>query len=110
MIKWTNQDLDEFCKQAVELLNKKKGLQLEFINCWLFSNSVGSNFHIVYRNEFLNKNFEINRNGSILQDKDIGVDNIAGLLKIGDIKKRIILRIAYFIHHDCKRNMGTNNG
>ena len=105
MLKWTNQELDEFCKQAIELLNAKKKLSLVFMNCWLFSNSCGSNFHIVYRNEFLNQNFEVNRNGNILQDKDIGVDNIAGLLKVTDIKKRIALRIAYFILHDCKRHM-----
>lgn len=105
MTKWTSQDLDDFCRQAVELLNKKKGLQLEFINCWLFSNSAGSNFHIVYHNEFLNQTFEVNRNGNILQDKDIGVDNIAGLNKVTDLRQKIILRIAFYIHHDCKRHM-----
>ena len=104
---WTSQELDEFCKQAVDLLNKKKNLQITFENCWLFSNSVGSNFHIIYKNEFLNQTFEINRNGSVLQDKNIGIDTIAGLLKITDIKQKIILRLAYYIYHDCKKHMET---
>ena len=33
MATWTNQDLDDFCEQAIKLLNNKKQLQLEFKNC-----------------------------------------------------------------------------
>ena len=50
-----NQELNDLCEQAIELLNKKKQLQLKLKNCWLFSNSSGSNLHIVFDNEFLNK-------------------------------------------------------
>lgn len=107
MIKWTEQELDELCENAIELLNKKKHLQLALVNCWLFSNSAGSNFHIVYHNEFLNQNFEITTNGGILQDKKLIVDKAAGLENIEDLKLKIALRIAYFIHRSCKRNMET---
>lgn len=105
MMKWTSQDLDDFCRQAVELLNKKKGLHLEFVNCWLFSNSAGSNFHIVYRNKFLEQSFEISRNGKILQDGTVGVDKIAEIERIEDLKLKIVLRIAYYIFRDCKQEM-----
>jgi hypothetical protein len=105
MLTWTSQDLDDFCEQAVELLNKKKQLQLELRNCWLYSNSSGSNFHIIYHNEFLNKDFHLCRNGKILQEGTIGVDKVADLEKVGDIKLKIVLRIAYFIYKNCQREM-----
>lgn len=107
MLTWTSQDLDDFCEQAVELLNKKKHLQLELRNCWLFSNSSGSNFHIVYHNKFLNKDFNLCRNGRILQKGTIGVDEVAGLEKVNDIKLKIVLRIAYFIYRNCQKEMET---
>ena len=109
MLTWTNQDLDYFCEQAVELLNKKKQLQLELRNCWLYSNSSGSNFHIIYRNNFLNKDFHLCRNGKILQDGTIIVDKVAELEKVDDIKLKIALRIAYFIYRDCQREMKEEN-
>lgn len=105
MLTWTSQDLDNFCEQAIELLNKKKQLQLKLRNCWLFSNSSGSNFHIVYHNEFLNKDFNLCRNGRILQKVTIGVDEVAGLEKVNDIKLKIVLRIAYFIYRSCQKEM-----
>ena len=105
MLMWTNQELDDFCEQAIELLNKKKQLQLKLKNCWLFSNSSGSNLHIVYRNEFINAEFHLCRNGRILQDGNIGVDKAADLEKVDDIKLKIALRIAYLIYKDCQRAM-----
>lgn len=108
MLTWTNQDLNDFCEQAVELLNEKKRLQLELKNCWLYSNSSGSNFHIIYYNEFLNKDFHLCRNGRILQEKTIDVDMVAGLKEVDDIKLKIVLRIAYFIYKDCQREMKEN--
>ena len=33
MATWTNQELNDFCEQAIELLNKKKQLQLKLKNC-----------------------------------------------------------------------------
>ena len=109
MLTWTSQDLDDFCEQAVELLNKKKQLQLKLQNCWLFSNSSGSNFHIVYRNEVLNKDFNLCKNGRILQEGTVGVDKAAGLEKIKGIKLKIVLRIAYFIYMSCRKEMETIN-
>ena len=53
MLKWTNEEIDDFCEQAIKLLNNKKQLQLELKNCWVFSNSSGTNLHIVYYNKFL---------------------------------------------------------
>ena len=105
MLTWTNQELDDFCEQAIELLNKKKQLQLKLKNCWLFSNSSGSNLHIVYRNEFINADFHLCRNGRVLQEGTIGVDKAADLEKIDDIKLKIALRIAYLIYKDCQRAM-----
>ena len=107
MLTWTNQDLDDFCEQAVELLNKKKQLQLELRNCWLYSNSSGSNFHIVYHNEVLNKDFNLCKNGRILQEGTVGVDKVAGLEKIKGIKLKIVLRIAYFIYMSYRKEMRT---
>ena len=105
MTTWTNQELDNFCEHAIELLNKKKQLQLELRNCWLFSNSSGSNHHIVFYNGFLNKEFHLCRNGRVLQEGTIGVDKVADLEKITDIKLKIALRIAYFIYKECQRAM-----
>lgn len=105
MTTWTNQELDDFCERAIELLNKKKQLQLELRNCWLFSNSSGSNFHIIYRNESINADFHLCGNGIILQEGAISVDKVADLEKITDIKLKIALRIAYFIYKDCQREM-----
>ena len=105
MLTWTNQELDDFCEQAIKLLNNKKQLQLEFKNCWLFSNSSGSNFHIIYRNEFINADFHLCGNGIILQEGAISVDKVADLEKITDIKLKIALRIAYFIYKDCQKEM-----
>ena len=105
MMTWNNQDLDDFCEQAIKLLNNKKQLQLKLKNCWLFSNSSGSNLHIVYRNEFINADFHLRRNGRVLQEGTIGVDKVADLEKIDDIKLKIALRIAYFIYKDCQRAM-----
>ena len=105
MLTWTNQELDDFCEQAIELLNKKKQLQLELRNCWLFSNSSGSNLHIVFYNEFLNKEFHLCKNGKVLQEGNISVDKAADLEKVDDIKLKIALRIAYLIYKDCQRAM-----
>ena len=105
MTTWTGQDLDNFCEHAIELLNKKKQLQLELKNCWLFSNNSGSNLHIVYRNKFINADFHLCRNGRVLQEGTIGVDKVADLEKIDDIKLKIALRISYLIYKDCQRAM-----
>ena len=95
-----NQELIDFCEQAIELLNKKKQLQLELRNCWLFSNSSGSNFHIIYHDESINADFHLCGNGIVLQEGAIGVDKVAGLEKVDDIKLKIVLRIAYFIYKE----------
>ena len=100
-----NQELNDLCEQAIELLNKKKQLQLKLKNCWLFSNSSGSNLHIVYRNEFINADFHLCRNGKVLQEGTIGIDKAADLEKVDDIKLKIVLRIAYFIYKDCQKAM-----
>jgi len=105
MLTWTSQDLDDFCEQAIKLLNKKKQLQLELRNCWLYSNSSGSNFHIIYHNNFLDKDFHLCRNGKILQELSPDTDRAAGLKEVDDIKLKIVLRIAYFIYKDCQREM-----
>ena len=105
MLTWTNQELDDFCEQAIELLNKKKQLQLELRNCWLFSNSSGSNLHIVFYNGFLNKEFHLCGNGRVLQENATRIDKVADLEKITDIKLKIALRIAYLIYKDCQRAM-----
>lgn len=101
----TNQELDDFCERAIELLNKKKRLQLELRNCWLFSNSFGSNLHIVFYNEFLNKEFHLCGNGRVLQENAANIDKAADLEKVADIKLKIALRIAYLIYKDCQRAM-----
>ena len=108
MTTWTNQELDDFCEQAIELLNKKKQLQLEFKNCWLFSNSSGSNFHIVFNNEFLNKSSHLSLNGRLLKEGASSIDKAAKLEKVDDIKLKITLRIAYFIYKDCQIAMKNN--
>lgn len=105
MLTWTNQELDDFCEQAIKLLNEKKQLQLELRNCWLFSNSSGSNLHIVFYNEFLNKEFHLCKNGKVLQEGTISVDKMADLEKVDAIKLKIALRIAYLIYKDCQRVM-----
>ena len=105
MLTWTNQELDDFCEQAIELLNNKKQLQLEFKNCWLFSNSSGSNFHIVFDNEFLNKSSHLCLNGKLLKEDAGSLDRAAKLEKVDDIKLKIALRIAYLIYKDCQRAM-----
>ena len=105
MLMWTNQELDDFCEQAIDLLNKKKQLQLKLRNCWLFLNSSGSNLHIVFYNEFLNKEFHLCKNGKVLQEGTISVDKAADLEKVDDIKLKIALRIAYLIYKDCQRAM-----
>ena len=105
MTTWTNQELDDVCAQAIELLNKKKQLQLKLKNCWLFSNSSGSNLHIVYSNEFINTDFHLCSNGIILKEENISIDKIADLEKVDDIKLKIALRIAYLIYKDCQRAM-----
>ena len=105
MTTWTNQELDDFCEQAIELLNKKKQLQLKLKNCWLFSNSSGSNLHIVYCNEFINADFYFRVNGIVLKEGTINVDKVADLEKVDDIKLKIALRIAYLIYKDCQRAM-----
>ena len=105
MLTWTNQELDDFCEQAIKLLNEKKQLQLELRNCWLFSNSSGSNLHIIFYNEFLNKEFHLCKNGKVLQEGTISIDKVADLEKVDDIKLKIALRIAYLIYKDCQRAM-----
>ena len=105
MMTWNNQDLDDFCEQAIELLNKKKQLQLKLKNCWLFSNSSGSNLHIVYRNEFINADFHLCLNGRLLKEDAGSLDKAAKLEKVDDIKLKIALRIAYLIYKDCQRAM-----
>ena len=105
MLTWTNQELDDFCEQAIELLNKKKQLQLKLKNCWLFSNSSGSNLHIVYRNEFINADFHLCLNGRLLKEDAGSLDKAAKLEKVDDIKLKIALRIAYLIYKDCQRAM-----
>ena len=105
MTTWTGQELNDFCEQAIELLNNKKQLQLELKNCWLFSNGSGSNLHIVFYNEFLNKEFHLCKNGIILKEENISIDKIADLEKVDDIKLKIALRIAYLIYKDCQRAM-----
>ena len=104
MTTWTGQELNDFCEQAIELLNNKKQLQLELKNCWLFSNGSGSNL-IVFYNEFLNKEFHLCKNGIILKEENISIDKIADLEKVDDIKLKIALRIAYLIYKDCQRAM-----
>ena len=100
-----NQELNDFCEQAIELLNKKKQLQLELRNCWLFSNSSGSHLHIVFYNGFLNKEFHLCGNGRVLQENAANIDKAADLEKVDDIKLKIALRIAYLIYKDCQRAM-----
>lgn len=109
MTTWTNQELDNFCEQAIELLSKKKQLRLELRNCWLFSNSSGSNLHIVFYNGFLNKEFHLCGNGRVLQENATNIDKVADLEKITDIKLKITLRIAYLIYKDCRRAMKQDN-
>ena len=105
MMTWNNQDLDDFCEQAIKLLNNKKQLQLEFKNCWLFSNSSGSNLHIIFNNEFLNKSSHLCLNGKLLKEDAGSLDKAAKLEKVDDIKLKIALRIAYLIYKDCQRAM-----
>ena len=104
-----NQELYDLCEQAIELLNKKKQLQLKLKSCWLFSNSSGSNLHVVFYNGFLNKEFHLCGNGRVLQEDAIGIDKAADLEKITDIKLKIALRIAYLIYKDCRRAMKQDN-
>lgn len=102
----TNQEVEDLCKQAIELLNKKKQLQLELKNCWVFSNSSGTNLHIVYYNKFLNEESKFFVNGYILENEGrMLVDKLAKLEDINDFKVKIALRIAYFVYRDCKQMM-----
>ena len=100
---WTGQELDDFCEQAIELLNKKKQLQLKLKNCWLFSNNSGSNLHIVYYSELIDADFYFRVNGIVLQEGIINVDKVAGLGKVNDIKLKIALRIAYSIYKNYQK-------
>lgn len=103
MTTWTNRELEDFCEQAIELLNKNKQLQLELKNCWLFSNSSGSNLHIAYYSKLIDADFYFRVNGIVLQEGTINVDKVAGLVKVNDIKLKIALRIAYFIYKNCQK-------
>ena len=103
MATWTNQELEDFCEQAIELLNKNKQLQLELKNCWLFSNSSCSNLHIAYYSKLINTDFYFRVNGIVLQEGTINVDKVAGLVKVNDIKLKIALRIAYSIYKNCQK-------
>ena len=100
-----NQELNDLCEQAIELLNKKKHLQLKLKSCWLFSNSSGSNLHIIFNNEFLNKSSHLCLNGRLLKEDAGSLDKAAKLEKVDDIKLKIALRIAYFIYKDCQKEM-----
>ena len=71
----------------------------------LFSNSYGSNLHIVFYNGFLNKEFHLCGNGRVLQENATNIDKVADLEKITDIKLKIALRIAYLIYKDCQKAM-----
>ena len=93
-----NQEFYDLCEQAIELLNKKKQLQLKLKSCWLFSDSYGSNFHIFYRDESINEEFQLSGDGIVLQKSTIDVDKEAGIEKLYNIKLRMALRIAYFIY------------
>ena len=93
-----NQEFYDLCEQAIELLNKKKQLQLKLKSCWLFSNSAGSNFHIFYHDESVNENFQLCGNGKEKKKSTTSVDKEAGLEKLYNIKLRMALRIAYLIY------------
>ena len=106
MLKWTNEEIDDFCEQAIKLLNNKKQLQLELKNCWVFSNSSGTNLHIVYYNKFLDEESHFFINGYILENEGrMLVDKLAKLEDVDDFKLKIALRIAYFIYRDCMEMM-----
>ena len=93
-----NQEFYDLCKQAIELLNEKKQLQLMLKSCWLFPHSYGSSFHIIYRDKSVNEDFQLYRNDPVLQKSTIDIDRVAGLEKVDDIKLKIALRIAYLIY------------
>lgn len=108
MNNWTQEEMDGFCEKAVELLKRnKKKLSLTFVDCKLFSNSMGSNFHVSYRNEFMGKTYNMVLNGNVLQDKNLICDKYAGLIgKNLALETKIALRIAYFMYKSCKHHMG----
>ena len=100
MITGNNQELYDLCEQAIELLNKKKQLQLKLKSCWLFPNSSGSSFHIIYRDESVNEEFQLCGTGPVLQKSTIDIDKAAGLEKLYNIKLRMALRFAYLIYKE----------
>ena len=104
MQKWSNDEMHELCEKAIEILNKRKGFQLELKTCWLFSNSAGSIFHILYFDHDLHITIELIKPGKIL-DPSIthGVDIVAGLKKVSNDKLKVALRLAYFMGLMCQR-------
>ena len=100
-----NQEFYDLCKQAIELLNEKKQLQLMLKSCWLFPNSYGGSFHIIYRDRSINEDFQLYGDDTVLQKSTIDIDRVAGLEKLYNIKLRMALRIAYLIYiKHIKRN------
>ena len=93
-----NQEFYDLCKQAIELLNEKKQLQLMLKSCWLFPHSYGSSFHIIYHDKSVNEDFQLYRNDPVLQKSTIDIDKEAGLEKLYNIKLRMALRFAYLIY------------
>ena len=104
-MKWTEQELNDFCIAAIELLNSRRKLKASFVECRLFENSSGSIFHITYSNEFLGgKYFSITTPGKVLSEKS-QLDKIAGLGRISDLTKKITLRIAWLIYNDYRKRV-----
>jgi len=107
MINWTQEEMNGFCEKATELLKMhKKKLSVTFIRCELFSNSMGSNFHVSYCNEFTGKTYNMVLNGNVLLDKNLICDKQAGLIGRNlELKTKIALRIAYFMYKSCEHHM-----
>ena len=113
MINWTQEEMNGFCEKATELLKRhKKKLSVTFLDCSIFSNSMGSNLHVSYRNEFTGKRRTMVLNGNVLQDRNLICDKYAGLIgKNLKLETKIALRIAYFIFKSCEdsmRNQGND--
>ena len=106
MIMNTNQEVEDLCKQAIELLNKKKQAQFELKECKLYQYTNGNNYtgrffiHIEYFNHNgpLKYAAILDIDDYIWKENTIDIDKAAGLEKIHDIKLKIILRFAYLLY------------
>ena len=104
-MKYTEKELQSFCEKAIKALNKRYHLELAFDCCWWFENNVGSRLHILYIDSKTKKSYEFNQNGNIVtKESELVIDKVADIKKFFPQETKIILRIAYHIFLQLKRD------